>query len=658
MRFLVGFTVLLTSVIALLIYGATSPANLTGDDFKFPAPSIIRVFFNGASSPANLTDRTYSLHYDYYCESCPSVTAPSIIRVFFTLTGDDFNFPAPSIIRVFFNGASSPANLTGDDFKFPAPSTIRVFFNGASSPANLTDRAFSLHYDYYRDSCPSVTAPSIIRVLFSDCFIEGFADETLSTENNASPNLSLKGFDVIDAIKSEREYVSPGGLSCAELPVFLELPLFPAREAALVAGTRVYRLVTVRKFSAVAFKLPAPQATLSLLLASAASRVFSERETVILSGAHSLGIKHCTFFENSLYNFSGTGKPDTELADACLGVVSCSSLVLGAREAGLLGFADETLSTENNASPNLSLKGFDVIDAIKSEREYVSPGGLSCAELPRCPAREAALVSGPRVYSLVTVRKDSAVTVRKDNAVAFKLPAPLSSLSLLLATASSKGSSKLTILVFILWFTTKTVDGKFEQYPDVPSDHPNYVFFNQFLKELRAQNAQSPINIYTGAEKTNYLSIFWAVLAASGMLGVGYVWIKFQRWLSSDLRDMNAFSKHLDEKINEAALKLDEMGRYAEETRNIAADTNSQIRDLREEMRAGFARVADRGDQQLILDILYHVCSQIGVDVQPLAGRGGDIRPVAHGGRILTITQGIRSVLPAATRSRIFGRQH
>ncbi|CAE5965674.1 unnamed protein product [Arabidopsis arenosa] len=276
MRFLVGFTVLLTSVIALLIYGATSPANLTGDDFKFPAPSIIRVFFNGASSPANLTDRTYSLHYDYYCESCPSVTAPSIIRV-----------------------------------------------------------------------------------LFSDCFIEGLMLLT---------PLSLSG-----------SMFSPGGLSCAELPVFLELPLFPAREAALVAGTRVYRLVTVRKFSAVAFKLPAPQATLSLLLASAASRLnlvvfriphFLEMLTRYVPnvGAHSLGIKHCTFFENSLYNFSGTGKPDTELADACLGVVSCSSLVLGAREAGLLGFADETLSTENNASPNLSLKGFDVIDAIKSER--------------------------------------------------------------------------------------------------------------------------------------------------------------------------------------------------------------------------------------------------------------------------------------------------
>ncbi|CAE5975897.1 unnamed protein product [Arabidopsis arenosa] len=515
MRFLVGFTVLLTSVIALLIYGATSPANLTGDDFKFPAPSIIRVFFNGASSPANLTDRTYSLHYDYYCESCPSVTAPSIIRV-------------------LFSDASLSENRN-----------LEVCF------------------------------------LFSLC-ISGFKEyETLSTENNASPNLSLKGFDVIDAIKSEREYVSPGGWY-----------------SSISSGD-------CKKFSAVAFKLPAPQATLSLLLASAASRVFSERETVILSGAHSLGIKHCTFFENSLYNFSGTGKPDTELADACLGVVSCSSLVLGAREAGLLGFADETLATESKSSPNLSLKGFDVIDAIKSEREYVSPGGLYCAEppvffeppvfrkFPRFPAREAALVADPRAYPLVTVRKNMLIV------------------SAVLAAS------------------------------------------------------------------------VWAVLAASGMLGVGYVWIKFQRWLSSYRRDMNAFSKHLDEKINEAALKLDEIGRDAEQTRNVVADINSQIRDLREEMRAGFAQVADRGDQQLILDILSHISSQIGVDVQHLAGGGGDVQPVAHGGgdvqpvahgggdvqpvahgggdvqpvahggRILTITQGIRSVLP-----RIFGRQH
>lgn len=31
------------------------------------------------------------------------------------------------------------------------------------------------------------------------------------------------------------------------------------------------------------------------------------------AGAHSIGITHCTFFEDRLYNFSGTGKPDPEL---------------------------------------------------------------------------------------------------------------------------------------------------------------------------------------------------------------------------------------------------------------------------------------------------------------------------------------------------------
>lgn len=34
---------------------------------------------------------------------------------------------------------------------------------------------------------------------------------------------------------------------------------------------------------------------------------------VHIAGAHSIGITHCTFFQDRLYNFSGTGKPDPEL---------------------------------------------------------------------------------------------------------------------------------------------------------------------------------------------------------------------------------------------------------------------------------------------------------------------------------------------------------
>ncbi|CAN8229525.1 unnamed protein product [Cochlearia groenlandica] len=199
------------------------------------------------------------------------------------------------------------------------------------------DRSYSLHYDYYRESCPSAeriigksirdiydsrpsVAPSLIRLLFHDCFVEGCdasvlldADEELNSEKEALPNMSLKGFDVIENIKTELEIVCPGVVSCADLLVLA------AREAVLVAGGPFYPLETGRKDSEVAFKsiaqqeLPSPQASISVILASFASRGFNERETVCLFGAHSVGITHCTFCEDRVYNFSGSGKPDPEL---------------------------------------------------------------------------------------------------------------------------------------------------------------------------------------------------------------------------------------------------------------------------------------------------------------------------------------------------------
>lgn len=88
-------------------------------------------------------------------------------------------------------------------------------------------------------------------------------------------------------------------------------------------------------------ELPAPQSNLSVILASFESKGFDSRETVALlgilpllvvigtanffkliqisllifpdAGAHSIGITHCEFFEDRLYSFSGTGKPDPQL---------------------------------------------------------------------------------------------------------------------------------------------------------------------------------------------------------------------------------------------------------------------------------------------------------------------------------------------------------
>ncbi|CDY13399.1 BnaA03g51170D [Brassica napus] len=181
-----------------------------------------------------------------------------------------------------------------------------------------------LQQDYYRDSCPSAEriirkalkeiykarpsiAPSLIRLLFHDCFIE------TSSEKEAPPNLSLKGLDVIAFIKSELENTCPGVVSCADTLALA------TKEAVSLAGGPKYSLRIGRKDSLVTFKdiaqreLPSPHATLSEILARFASRGFSPQETVSLLGAHSIGITHCTFFQDRLYNFSGTGKPDPEL---------------------------------------------------------------------------------------------------------------------------------------------------------------------------------------------------------------------------------------------------------------------------------------------------------------------------------------------------------
>ncbi|EOA15534.1 hypothetical protein CARUB_v10004951mg [Capsella rubella] len=224
---------------------------------------------------------------------------------------------------------SSPRNLTVSfSMKIPKKEDLK---------ANPRDADRFLQENFYRESCPravkivrnsmrrmyhakSSIAPSLVRLVFHDCFIGGCdasvlldSDKSFLSEKEAAPNLSLKGFDVIDSIKSELEEVCPGVVSCADIIVLA------ARESVELTGGPSYFLKTGRRDSMVAFKeaagreLPAPTANLSTILSSFASRGFTPRETVALLGAHSIGITHCNFFQERLYNFSGTGKADPEL---------------------------------------------------------------------------------------------------------------------------------------------------------------------------------------------------------------------------------------------------------------------------------------------------------------------------------------------------------
>ncbi|KAL7222207.1 hypothetical protein ACSBR1_024007 [Camellia fascicularis] len=132
------------------------------------------------------------------------------------------------------------------------------------------------------------------------------AIDGVDREKESPPNETLKGFDLIDIIKSKLEEACPGVVSCADILVL----------AARESGGGPFYLKTGRRdsnlsFSEIAtYKLPSPQDDLPQIITSFASRGFDERETVSLLGAHSIGTICCKFILNRLYNFSWTDEPD------------------------------------------------------------------------------------------------------------------------------------------------------------------------------------------------------------------------------------------------------------------------------------------------------------------------------------------------------------
>ncbi|OAE31346.1 hypothetical protein AXG93_4510s1220 [Marchantia polymorpha subsp. ruderalis] len=150
----------------------------------------------------------------------------------------------------------------------------------------------ALQYGFYGTSCPSAeglvnsavtaaindnkrTAAGLIRLLFHDCFVEGCDASILidstdgnTAEKDATPNLTIQGFDVIDSAKASIEAVCPGIVSCADI-------------VALAARD------SVRQLAGISYQVE--------------------------TGAHSIGKAHCGAFSNRLYNFDSTSNTDPSL---------------------------------------------------------------------------------------------------------------------------------------------------------------------------------------------------------------------------------------------------------------------------------------------------------------------------------------------------------
>ncbi|KAG2260316.1 hypothetical protein Bca52824_079610 [Brassica carinata] len=186
--------------------------------------------------------------------------------------------------------------------------------NLLSNPGTMGD----LDSDYYRSKCPQMEdivrrvtyqyvsanptlAAALLRMHFHDCFVRV----------NAVPNLSLRGYEVVDAVKSALEIACPGVVSCADVLALV------ARDAVLVIkgpwwpvplGRRDGRVSNISEAN-----LPSPFANVTTLKKNFADKGLNTKDLVVLSGAHTIGVSSCGLISRRIYNFTGKGDSDPAL---------------------------------------------------------------------------------------------------------------------------------------------------------------------------------------------------------------------------------------------------------------------------------------------------------------------------------------------------------
>ncbi|RLN15880.1 peroxidase 2 [Panicum miliaceum] len=183
---------------------------------------------------------------------------------------------------------------------------------------------YPLELGYYRYKCPQAetivktvmekaigqnpsNGAAVIRMLFHDCFVEGCDASVLLDPTPFSPtpeklsppnNPSLRGFELIDAIKDALEAACPGVVSCADIIAFA------ARDASyFLSHGRVYLDMPAGRLDGtfsnasepLKFLVP-PTSNLSALISSFVVKGMSVEDLVVLSGAHTVGRSHCSSF--------------------------------------------------------------------------------------------------------------------------------------------------------------------------------------------------------------------------------------------------------------------------------------------------------------------------------------------------------------------------
>ncbi|XP_059073866.1 cationic peroxidase 1-like isoform X1 [Cryptomeria japonica] len=191
-----------------------------------------------------------------------------------------------------------------------------------SSPTNG-----QLSSTFYNNTCPKALSivraavkqalakekrmgASLVRLHFHDCFVNGrdgsiLLDDSanITGEKSAGPNNnSVRGFDVIDTIKTQLEAACTGIVSCADILAIA------ARDSVVELGGPTWRVQLGRRDSRNASlrgansQIPAPTSNLSALISSFSNKGLSTKDMIALSGAHTIGQARCTTFKGHIYN--------------------------------------------------------------------------------------------------------------------------------------------------------------------------------------------------------------------------------------------------------------------------------------------------------------------------------------------------------------------
>ncbi|XP_024979391.1 peroxidase N1-like isoform X1 [Cynara cardunculus var. scolymus] len=199
-----------------------------------------------------------------------------------------------------------------------AQGQTRIGFYGTTCPTVQTIVQATVRSAFQTN--PAVAA-GLLRMFFHDCFVLGCDASVLvsgpSTERTAPPNLSLVGFEVIDAAKTQIETVCPGVVSCADILALA------ARDAVVLTGGTAWSLPTGRRDGLVSrasdtVNLPAFNDPISVQISKFADKNLNTQDLVALVGGHTIGTAACAVFSYRLYNFSGTNQPDPDINPAFL----------------------------------------------------------------------------------------------------------------------------------------------------------------------------------------------------------------------------------------------------------------------------------------------------------------------------------------------------